>query len=193
MNRTWVFGYGSLVSPASLAATIGRTIEPHDLVVTHLSGYGRRWNYGSMHLRGDWHHDGVTVRQGLVVSLGLVVADDEVCNGVAARVSDDELAMLDWRERDYERTDVTDSVVTEMAIADVDPFDGDRVVTYVPRRSAIERYEQARDDQRAAIRRTYWNLVGDAFAELGGDHPVRYAATPAPDVPVADISLNVIG
>jgi dephospho-CoA kinase len=195
MNGTWVFGYGSLVSPVSLAATIGRTIEPHDLVVTHLSGYGRRWNYGSLHLRGDWHHDGVTVRQGLVVSLGLIVADDETCNGVAVRVTDDELAQLDWRERDYERTDVTDSVVADRVVSDAataDPFAGDRVVTYVPRRSAIERYETARDDRRAAIRLTYWNLVREAFGRLGGDHPERYAATPAPDVPVADISLDVI-
>ena len=188
MNETWVFGYGSLVSPVSLASTIGRPIEPHDVVVTHLMGYGRRWNYGSMHLRGDWHHDGVTVRQGLVVSLGIVVADDEECNGVAVRVSDDGLAKLDWRERDYERTDVTDVVIAESTA-----FVGDRVVTYVPRSSAIERYEQARDERRAAIRRSYWNLVDEAFAELGGDHPERYAATPAPDVPVADISLNIIG
>ena len=186
MNGTWVFGYGSLVSPVSLASTIGRPIEPHDVAVTHLVGYGRRWNYGSMHLRGDWHHDGVTVRQGLVVSLGLVVAVGEECNGVAVRVSEDELAKLDWRERDYERTDVTDSIV-----ADTTSFAGDRVVTYVPRPSAIERYERARDERRAAIRRSYWNLVSEAFAELGGDHPERYAATPAPDVPVADISLNM--
>ena len=67
MNATWVFGYGSLVSPVSLASTIGRPIEYHDVVVTHLMGYGRRWNYGSMHLRGGGHHDGVTVRQGRVV------------------------------------------------------------------------------------------------------------------------------
>lgn len=188
MNATWVFGYGSLVSPVSLASTIGRPIEPHDVVVTHLIGYGRRWNYGSMHLRGDWHHAGVTVRQGLVVSLGLVVAADEECNGVAVRVSDDELAKLDWRERDYERTDVTDVVITDTAaLTDA------RVVTYVPRSSAIERYERARDEGRAAIRRSYWNLVNEAFTELGGDHPERYAATPAPDVPVADISLSMIG
>jgi hypothetical protein len=117
-----------------------------------------------------------------------VVAVGEECNGVAVRVSEDELARLDWRERDYERTDVTDSIV-----ADTTSLAGDRVVTYVPRPSAVERYEQARDERRAAIRRSYWNLVSEAFAELGGDHPERYAATPAPDVPVADISLNMIG
>ncbi len=112
---TWVFGYGSLVSPTSMATTIGRTVEADHVAVAHLDGYGRRWNYGSLHLRGDWHHDGIDVIQGLVVSLGLVAADAESCNGVIVRVSDDELAQLDWRERDYQRTDVTDQIRVDEA------------------------------------------------------------------------------
>lgn len=192
---SWVFGYGSLVSPVSLASTIGRHVDPSDVVVAHLDDFGRRWNYGSLHLRGDWDHDGVTVRQGLVVSLGIVAAAGERCNGVAVRVTEDELALLDWRERDYHRTDVTDAVTAEVdrPFSGGRPFSGDRVVTYVPRLSAIERYEAARDARRAAIRRSYWELVNAAFADLGGDHPTLYATTPAPDVPVVDISLSLLG
>ena len=186
-GRVWVFGYGSLVSPSSLESTIGRPVTPTDLVVAHLDGYGRRWNYGSMHLRGDWIHDGTDVRQGLVVSLGLVTADAESCNGVAVRVTDAELASLDWRERDYERTEVTDRIQADGLAAD------DRVVTYVPRPSAIERYEQARDERRAGIRRSYWDLVAAAFAALGDDHVEVYQRTPPPDVPVVDMSLSMIG
>ena len=185
-DATWVFGYGSLVSPTSLASTIGRTPAPTDVAVAHLDGYGRRWNYGSLHLRGDWHHDGVAVTQGLVVSLGLVASSAEACNGVVVRVTDDELAMLDWRERDYERTDVTDLI----------RFDAERiverVVTYVPRPSAVERYEAARASGRAGIRQSYWELVHTAFDDLGGDHLERYAATPAPDVPVVDMVLSML-
>lgn len=187
MTGTWIFGYGSLVSPTSLATTIGREPPPADVAVAHLDGYGRRWNYGSLHLRGDWHHGGVRVSQGLVVSLGLVVADDETCNGVVVRVSDDELAALDWRERDYQRTDVTDLVRRD---------DGgriERVMTYVPRPSAVERYEEARDRGAAGIRRSYWELVEQAFHDLGGDHGVRYATTPAPDVPVVEMALSILG
>lgn len=190
MSRdTWIFGYGSLVSPASMASTIGRTVAEVDVAIAHLDGYGRRWNYGSLHLRGDWHHDGVRVEQGLVVSLGLVAADGESCNGVIVRVSDDELARLDWRERDYARTDVTDLIRL-----DRDPAGRrvDRVMTYVPRASAIERYEEARDRGRAGIRQSYWELVSDAFRDLGSDHHVRYAATPAPDVPVVDMALSML-
>ncbi len=184
---TWVFGYGSLVSPASLASTIGRHVEPGDVVAAHLRGYGRRWNYGSLHLRGDWRHDDIDVRQGVVISLGLVMAEAEHCNGVAVRVTDEELARLDWRERDYQRTDVTDRIDAEV------PIGAERVVTYVPRQSAVERYEAARDERRAAIRRSYWDLVDKAFSDLGAHHSAIYATTPAPDVPVLEISLSLLG
>ncbi len=186
---TWIFGYGSLVSPASMAATIGRTVAAGDVAVAHLDGYGRRWNYGSLHLRGDWHHGGVAVTQGLVVSLGLAVADTETCNGVIVRVTADEVAQLDWRERDYERTDVSDRIRLD------DGVHGGRtgqVMTYVPRPSAVERYEEARDRRQAGIRQSYWELVSIAFGDLGDDHLARYESTPSPDVPVVDMALSML-
>jgi cation transport regulator ChaC len=143
-----------------------------------------------MHLRGDWHHEGLDIVQGLVVSLGLVADADEGCNGVIVRVTDDEVAMLDWRERDYERTDVSD-LVSVVSDADVERHVG-CVMTYVPRPSAIERYEAARDEGRAGIRQSYWDLVRGAFGDLGGDHLVRYEATPPPDVPVVDMVLSML-
>jgi len=182
---TWIFGYGSLVSPASMESTIGRHVDASDISVAHLDGYGRRWNYGSLHLRGDWKHDGLIVTQGLVVSLGLVASDTETCNGVIVRVTDVELAQLDWRERDYERTDVTDLIRLDDAVTG-------QVMTYVPRPSAIERYERARDQGTAAIRQSYWNLVSTAFGSLGGDHHDRWSTTPAPDVPVVDMTLSTL-
>lgn len=186
----WVFGYGSLVSPASLERTIGRTIDARtDLRAAHLAGYGRRWNYGSLHLRGDWEHDGRQVAGGVVVSLGLETADDEVCNGTIARVTDGELAALDWRERDYDRVDVTDRVSLDVEF-DAGVVADAPIVTYVPRPGAIERYVAARDAGRAAIRASYWTLVDEAFGRLGGDHLRRYRATPDPDVPVASIRLT---
>jgi dephospho-CoA kinase len=183
-HGTWVFGYGSLVAVESLTGTIGRRPLPGERHAAHLTGYGRRWNYGSLHLRGDWTHDGVEVRRGLVVSLGLVPAADERCNGVIVHVTEE--ALLDWRERDYERTDVTERLALD---APEDSVRG-RVVTYVPRPSAIERYEEARDARRAAVRQTYWDLVHQSFDELGGAHPGLWSSTPRPDVPVADVRVH---
>ena len=182
-DGTWIFAYGSLVSPRSLASTIGRELDPAtEMRIAHVSGYGRRWNYGSMNMRGDWRHDDVEVREGVVISLGLEAAPTEVCNGVIVHITSDELAALDWRERDYERTDVSDLTAIDGRI------DGP-VHAYVPRPSAVERYEAARDAGRAAIRQTYWHLVREAFGTLGDHHLIRYDATPAPDVPVVDIDL----
>lgn len=178
-----MFGYGSLVSSASMASTIGRSVTAGDVLVAQLDGYERRWNYGSQHQRGDWHHGGVSVSRGVVVALGLAVVGDASCNGVIVRVSDDELALLDRRERDYDRTDVTDKIRVDHGSPD------GRIVTYVPRAAAVERYEAARDRGRAAVARSYWGLVADAFAALGAQHLERYATTPAPDVPVVDMSL----
>jgi len=183
-DDTWVFGYGSLVSTDSVARTIGREVDPgSDVVVAHLAGYGRRWNYGSLRLRGDWQHGESLVRNGLVVSLGLTVADDETCNGLAVRVTAAELARLDRRESDYERTDVTAAITAERGTV------AGRVFTYVPRPSAIERYERARDERRAAVRRSYWELVHEAFGVLGAEHLELLGRTPPPDVPVVDITL----
>jgi dephospho-CoA kinase len=66
------------------------------------------------------------------------------------------------------------------------------VLTYVPRQSAVERYEEARNTGRAGIRRSYWELVERAFHDLGGDHGARYLTTPAPDVPVVDMTLSML-
>ena len=208
-DETWVFGYGSLVSPDSLATTIGRVVDPSDVAVATLTGYGRRWNYGAKHVRAAWTHDGVEVSDGVMVALGIESSADESCNGVLVRVTGDDLLRLDRRERDYDRTDVTELITVHDAVAGIatavlpqrSPLPrgqgdhsaptGSRFVTYVPRPTAVERYEAARDARRAAIRQSYWDLVFDAFHVLGGDHSARYATTPAPDVPVVEMTWSV--
>ncbi|MGB0112805.1 MAG: gamma-glutamylcyclotransferase family protein [Ilumatobacteraceae bacterium] len=192
---TWVFGYGSLVSPASLATTIERTVAPADVAVATLHGYGRRWNYGAGRLQCSWTLDGVEVDDGVMVALGLVRSEHESCNGVAFKVTPTELEHLDRRERNYDRTDITDLITLDdpvPGVATASPS-GATFVTYVPRAGAIEHYETARDAGRAAIRQSYWDLVLDAFETLGGTHPERYATTPQPDVPVVEMTWNIVG
>lgn len=182
----WVFGYGSLVSPASLARTIGRLTKPGTgFHPATLAGYGRRWNYGVGHVTGSWTAvDGREISDGTIVALGLVESVDEKVNGAIASLTADELADLDHRERNYDRVDVSHLIDD---IDDVD-LEGLPVFAYVPRASAVERYEAARDAGTGAVRQTYWDLVDDAFGVLGAGERDRYhESTPAPDVPVVDM------
>ena len=185
-RTTWVFGYGSLASPASLARTIGRLARPgRDVHPATLDGYGRRWNYGVGHVTASWTRpDGTEVTDGTIVALGIVGSPGESVNGVIASLTEAELSDLDHRERDYDRVDVSDSVV----LGDESDLGGLPIVTYVPRSSAIERYESARDAGTGGVRRTYWELVEDAFGVLGDDQLRRYReSTPEPDVPIIDL------
>lgn len=182
MSGVWVLGYGSLVSAESFGATLGRELRlGTDLLPAEVAGYQRRWNYGIRGRSGWWTDDDGVEHERTIVALGVVPAPDEAVNGVVVRLSDQELVLLDRRERHYDRVDVTSSTTAP------DEVDGP-IVTYVPQAEAIEHYASARDRGVAAIERRYWNLVERAFAALGPGQLQRFrATTPAPDVPVLDI------
>lgn len=180
----WVFGYGSLVSPASLGATIGRAVD-HDtgFAASVLHGFARSWNYGSLRQRATWDGPHGRVDAGIVVSLGLVPVRDASTNGAIVRVTRSEFVELDRRESDYDRVDVTDRIDT--SIDGIDGTSPTRVFTYVPRRSAVERYEQARQQRRAVVKLAYVELVEEAFSSIGAEALARYrSTTPMPDVPI---------
>ncbi|MDA3014730.1 MAG: gamma-glutamylcyclotransferase [Actinomycetota bacterium] len=185
--NTWVFGYGSLVSPTSLGYTLGRSpVRGVDFLAAECDGWERRWNYG--HPMGGSTYSGADVDQiDTVIALGVAPVSDACMNGVIALVDGDELERLDRRERNYDRVDVTDGV----RLLENGPWSGDvnRVVTYVPRPNALDIYADARERGRAGIEIRYWNLVNDAFDALLPGQGERYrSTTPAPDVPVLDVS-----
>lgn len=184
MSGVWVFGYGSLVDPASFGQTLGRPLELDvDVFPAELTGFGRRWNYGVLHVTGRTTDDDGVESERTIVALGIVPAPEETVNGVVAWVSDEELVALDLRERHYDRVDVTGAVTVDTEL----PLRGG-VAVYVPRNEAIAHYERARRAGTAAIEQRYWDLVDLAFANLGDEHHDRYRrTTPAPDVPVLEV------
>jgi cation transport regulator ChaC len=184
MSGLWVFGYGSLVSPASFGRTLGRALRPGiDLFEAELTGFGRRWNYGVMHSVGVWTDDDGAEHERTIVALGVVESAVESVNGVIGYVELDELTDLDRRERHYDRIDV----VASTAVQTDHRIDGS-IMVYVPKRESIEHYERARDTNTAAVDRDYWSRVDAAFAALGPDGHARYHAnTPTPDVPIVPL------
>jgi cation transport regulator ChaC len=178
VSGRWVFGYGSLVSPVSFGATLGRSLTVgDDFHYAVLAGFGRRWNYGVGHATGTFGQ-----AEYHIVALGVVDSAGEAANGVVGWVTDDELVRLDRREVDYDRVDVTDLIETSVAVKG-------RVETYVPKPESVARYERYRDTRTGAVEQRYWDLVAGAFAAFGLAERRRYLdTTPPPDVPVLELT-----
>lgn len=188
MSGVWIFGYGSLVSPDSFGHTLQR--RPRfgvDFFEAEVAGFGRRWNYGSLSAIGRAADPSGAVRDYTIVALGVSELAGETVHGTIGWVSNDELAALDRRERYYDRVDVTGVA----SVVDAEQVAGS-VMTYVPRREAVERYEQSRDRGEAAVDQRYFDLVDRAFGDLGADRRRRlHDTTPAPDIPVLPLQRDV--
>lgn len=184
---TWVFGYGSLVSPISLGSTIGRLpLRGENFFAADCRGWERRWNYGYRFSPERYSGSDVS-KIDTVVALGIVANSSAVMNGVIASVSAGELAFLDEREVRYEQVDVTSDVT--LLDDDVANLEIDRVVTYVPTAAPMADYLDARDRGTAGIEIRYWNLVNTAFDELLPGEGERFRSlTLDPDIPVVDVS-----
>ena len=88
MQKIYVFGYGSLMNPHSLARTLPTKRHAHTAT---LSGYKRKVNAPV----GDYLY------------MNIVESDDAVIEGVLIEVSKEELTKLEEREVGYDRYDVT--------------------------------------------------------------------------------------
>lgn len=177
-RRLAVFGYGSLVSRASIAETLGREAAPP--VPAELRGWRRRWSLvrdnrtaekGFEPLAGEPfdHCLGLNVERlepGEAASPGAP-------NGALIELTAAELDRLDLREMRYHRVDVT-GAFTDSGF--------DLVVTYTAR---PEHYAPA-PPERAVVIAGYVDAVEAAFAELGPGELERFRATtgepPAPVV-----------
>lgn len=184
MSGRWIFGYGSLVSPVSFGHTLGRELTPGvDFFEAEVAGYGRRWNYATDVTFTAVGPDGVERSDWVFIALGLKQAHDETANGAVGWVDDSELAALDLRERRYDRVDVTE--LTTLAPEVSDALGQMPIFTYVPRAEPVDAFHAARQAGVAAITTRYWDLVDEAFADLGADRRDRYrATTPDAGLPV---------
>jgi cation transport regulator ChaC len=168
-----VFGYASLVSPASAAQTLGRPVT--GAAPARLEGWARGWTLGREQARSEKtfaRPDGSVPRFCLGLNLD-PAAEAPAPNGVLIEVSEDELERLDLREIRYRRVDVTDAID---AAGGVDPG---HVITYVAR---PEHHHPIPPDD-AIVVSTYPAAIEAAFAALGPGQLDLFRATTAP-IPV---------
>ncbi len=119
-----------------------------------------------------------------VAYLDLVPAPDDpasVVNGLCLPVDDFILEQLDRRERNYERTDVSDRVAAG----------GARVWAYLGMAAARERLAEGRRTGAAVIDAGYVRTVEAGFAALGEDELAAVRASLAPGhLPVVELTRH---
>ena len=186
-DRQWVFGYGSLVDLERLAVFLGRELPPEEVVFGRLRGFRRTWNVATdnrLDLPGyKIYLDPETGEQpaAFVTFLNLRrVANEEAVNGVAFRVSEEELERIQGRERNYRLTEVTRHWQPEGA----DRGRPGRLLTSLGRPEARARFAEGRKSGRAVVRPSYRQIVHGAFRNRGRGWWREYrATTDPPDVP----------
>jgi cation transport regulator ChaC len=181
MTRIAVFGYGSLVSPASAGEALGRPVAGPTPAC--LEGFSRSWSLGRDNLRSEKtfaRADGSLPRFCMGLNLEPAQAAARAPNGALIDVTEDELERLDVREMRYRRIDVTDSIVTDAGGA------YDTVLAYTAR---AEHHHPAPPED-AIVISNYIHTVEAAFAALGPEQLDLFrATTPPPPVEVAEATL----
>ena len=151
MSLEHVFGYASLVADGAP----GR--------LTRMHGVRRAWGVATDNSLGIpgykmyLHRSDGSRPSVFVAFLDLLPAPGRVVNGVLRPVTVDDLELLDRRERNYDRVDVT---------ASIDSAPG-RVWAYVGSSAGRERLRRARQEGRAVVSRDYECKVHEGFRALG--------------------------
>ncbi|HXP36754.1 MAG TPA: gamma-glutamylcyclotransferase family protein [Solirubrobacteraceae bacterium] len=178
MSDQYVFAYGSLLR--DLGGSLEERLEP-----CRLRDHRRAWNVAmdnTLTLPGYklYLSAADSSRPAVFVTfLNLVRADGRYVSGVLFAVDDDELAVLDERERNYDRRDVTGLVDEERA---------GRVWTYVGKPEAERRFALGAREGRAVIDRAYLESVRAGFELIAADALEEFDATTDPhDCPVLEL------
>jgi cation transport regulator ChaC len=182
-ERSLIFGYGSLLQQRTGAT-------PESDVTCHLEGFRRSWNVAMDNARTiagyKFYVDPETgARPAVFVTFLNIEADaDRRVNGLLYPVEDALLPLLDRRERNYERRDVTELVDRDV---------GCRVWAYLGRRDARERYETARREASAVVSQQYFDRVRADFARFGPTMLDEFdGTTDPPEVPLRSLQrVNV--
>jgi hypothetical protein len=181
-ERLAVFGYASLVSPASISVTLGRRVESCPLA--RLSGWRRRWSVARDNLATEKTFAPPDGGEPFPWCLGLNVERDadggegSAPNGALIEVSAAELERLGVREMRYDPVEVTRDVI----LADGTPPGIDRVFAF----TAKPRHHFPVPPGGAVIMRSYLAAVEAAFDALGEGELELFRATTGP-VPVEPV------
>jgi cation transport regulator ChaC len=148
-----VFGYGSLINPASAARLLGRPLGPGELKPAWLEGFLRSWTLEervvSIALK----------REVTAVFLDLTSAPAGRCNGVLLEVSAAEMKRAQKREKNYDAVDITGRVSRIDGAHDQNAS----IVTFVAR----PEFRTGRPEDDTVVMQRYLDLVQAGCNSLG--------------------------
>lgn len=177
MAAALVFAYGSLVSRASAAGTLGEPIEV--VAPARLRGWRRGWSAARDNLAAEKCFAPAGGGEPFRCCLGLNIEPEPGApgpNGALLRLSDAQLERLDLRELRYERAEATGMVEADIAASE-------RVVAYVAR----EPHHHPQPPPGSVVLAAYVRAVEAAFASLGpGQLELFRATTGRPPVAVVE-------
>ncbi|TXH45263.1 MAG: hypothetical protein E6Q90_00980 [Actinobacteria bacterium] len=184
----YVFAYGSLLSPGSLALTLPTT-RLTDIVGARLTGFVRTFdvafpNDGSQGDKAYFSPSGGRPSHVLFANV-VAISAGEAVNGVLVPMEPGDLALLVNRERRYELLEVTDSV----RLMGVPEGPAGTVCAFVGRAE----FTRPADVARGVLSREYVNAVADGVRFWSGRYPgfdqEYYASTRLPTgVPMLDLT-----
>jgi hypothetical protein len=169
-----LFGYGSLISMASLERTLGRRYAG-PFIVCELAGWRRGWDV-FMPNNETFYTDtpGGRMYPDKILYLNVRRMPESAINGVLFVLDPADLAAFDQREWIYNREDITDEL-RGVAVR------GGRAYTYVAK--AEYRLEGATSPAQAAVRSSYLQILEAGFADLGDAFRIAYenSSDPVPE------------
>lgn len=177
LSPEYVFGYASLVAERRACAPGAR-----------LPGHRRVWGVATDNLRAIPGYkmylsrsDGT--RPAVYVAFLDIEADPaSAVNGVLREVAGHELELLDSRERNYDRVDVSGQIDVDSSM----PFE--RVWTYRGSAEGRQRLRRGRAEGCAVVSRDYLDKVRAGFARLGPEQERAFAESSSLDgLPVLDL------
>jgi hypothetical protein len=185
VSGEYVFGFGSLVGLDALAQFLSRSpFEAGEAYSCRLRDHRRLWNIArdnAFDYPGRPHYvdeDGVRL-DAFVTAVNIRPAPGQTVNGVVFPVTEENLALLDIREGNYDRITVDGAL---------EPGPVGRIWAYRGKAAAEDRYAQGVASGKAVVNAHYHTIVTDAFASHGEDFLAEYhATTEAPTVPIVPL------
>ena len=126
-SKIYVFGYGSLMNARSIQKTVSREVPRDELEPAALRDFIRKWDLI------DWvrFEDDPSCNVVPAVFLDVAKLPGREVNGILLALSEEELAKMDGREKNYDRVNVTSLIEPRMP-ADVFTYVGRELHTHPP-------------------------------------------------------------